>query len=154
MVKASFVHGPAGISLSSVVAWWSHLYLHLWEFRDQRQTGHGRTDYDRCLSSPDTVGTSRFLNREEAVSAPTSRQEEGVHAGRELFEVKEGPIPILRHLSFIVKTLLSTKELCLPAQGASKFQHRGGLQSLWSLKGQTVQGYLKELHFLGVGPGV
>ena len=84
------MHGPAGVSFSSVVAWWSHLYLHLWEFQDQRQTGHGRTNDDRCLSSLDTVGTSRFLNKEEAVSAPTSRQEEGVHAGRELLEVKEG----------------------------------------------------------------
>lgn len=36
------------------------------------------------------MGTSRFFNKEEAVSAPTSQQEEGVHAGRELSEVKEG----------------------------------------------------------------
>ena len=69
----------------------STIYLPLWEVRDPRQTGHGRTNDDRWLSSLEHSGNFRISEpKEDAASVPTSRQEEGVHVGQELSEVKEG----------------------------------------------------------------
>ena len=53
-----------------------------------------------------TVGTSRFLNKEEAVSAPASAGRGNARRRRALRCRRDtAPSPILRHLSFVFKTL-------------------------------------------------
>lgn len=89
LVKAGFARAPAGVPFSSVVAWWSHLHLHLRDFRDPRRTGHGRTNDDWCSSSLEHSGNFQILEqRGGCICANLGRKRECTQA--ESSEVKEG----------------------------------------------------------------
>ena len=136
LVKASFAHGPAGVLFSSVVMGVPSTFASVgfpgpkadWPWEDQWWLVFKLSGTQWEL--PDSWAKRRLCLRQP-------RQEDGMHAGRELWG--EGGTRLLFpswgiYLLWSRHFWVPNKELCLPAQGASKFQHRGGLQSLWSLK--------------------
>lgn len=138
----------------------SSIYLYLWEFQESRQTGHSRTSDNWCLSSLESFEI--LEQREETVSLSTSQQGEGVAQWADNSLRWRRDKALISHIEthvfhsqwvFWVQQRASC--VFLPRTPVSSYTEAASrdLKSLWSLKSQTIQGYLKELYLLGMGWG-